>query len=150
MNEVIQFLRTWSRKLLLTLRSYATGTFQLASRGDLCDISQPSESRIIERVYSIPRGWFATSLPHIKLDLWRMCAFPNIVCMIDCTHIKIPCPGGKNAKLFRNRKGFFSNNVQAVSGPNIEFQSIVVRWPGPEAFATPEYYFHPLQKSWIR
>jgi hypothetical protein len=43
----IQFLRT---KKVLLLRYYATGTFQLAC-GDLCDISQPSESRSIEQVY---------------------------------------------------------------------------------------------------
>ena len=36
-------------QLLLTLRYYATGTFQQAC-GDLCDISQPSASRIIKRV----------------------------------------------------------------------------------------------------
>ena len=36
-------------QLLLTLRCYATGTFQLAC-GDLCDISQPSASRIIKGV----------------------------------------------------------------------------------------------------
>ena len=36
-------------KLLLTLRYYATGTFQQAC-GDLCEISQPSASRIIKRV----------------------------------------------------------------------------------------------------
>ena len=36
-------------QLLLTLRFYATGTFQLAC-GDLCDISQPSASRILKRV----------------------------------------------------------------------------------------------------
>jgi hypothetical protein len=59
-------------------------------------------------------------LPQIKLDFWRICAFPNVVGTIDCTHIKIPCPGGENAELFRNRKGFFSVNVQAVSGPNLE------------------------------
>ena len=40
-------------------------------------------------------------------------------------------PGGENAELFRNRKGFFqSMHVQAVSGPNLEFQNIVVRWTG--------------------
>ena len=44
--------------------------------------------------------------------------------------IKIVSPGGDNAELFRNRKGFFSINVQAVSGPNLAIQNIVVRWPG--------------------
>jgi hypothetical protein len=124
-------------KLLLTLRYYATGTFQEAC-GDLCDISQPSASRIIKRVseaiarLKIHYIQFPTAdmLPQIKLDFWRMGTFPNVVGMIDCTHIKIPCPGGANTELFRNRKGFFSVNVQAVSGPNLEIQNIVVRWPG--------------------
>ena len=80
----------------------------------------------------------ADLLPQVKLDFWRICAFPNVVGTIDCTHIKIPCPGGENAELFRNRKGFLSINVQAISRPNLEFQNIVVRWP--EAFTTPEYF----------
>ncbi len=123
-------------KLLLTLRYYATDTFQEAC-GDLCYISQPSASRIIKCVseaiarLKIHYIQFPTAdmLPQIKLDFWRICAFPNVVGTIDCTHIKIPCPGGENAELFRNRKGFFSLNVQAVSGPNLEIQNIVVRWP---------------------
>ncbi len=121
---------------MLTLRYYATGTFQEAC-GDLCDISQLTASRIIKRVseaiarLKIHYIQFPTAdmLPQIKLDFWRICAIPNIVGTIDCTHIKIPCPGGENAELFRNWEGF-SLNVQAVSGPNLEIQNIVVRWPG--------------------
>ncbi len=121
---------------MLSLRYYATGTFQEAC-GDLCDISQLTASRVIKRVsvaiarLKIHYIQFPTAdmLPQIKLDFWRICAFPNIVGTIDCTHIKIPCPGGENAELFRNWEGF-SLNVQAVSGPNLEIQNIVVRWPG--------------------
>ncbi len=121
---------------MLTLRYYATGTFQEAC-GDLCDISQLTASRIIKRVseaivrLKIHYIQFPTAdmLPRIKLDFWRICALPNVVGTIDCTHIKIPCPGGENAELFRNREGF-SLNVQGVSGPNLEIQNIVVRWPG--------------------
>ncbi len=121
---------------MLTLRYYATGTFQEAC-GDLCDISQLTASRIIKRVseaiarLKIHYIQFPTAdmLPQIKLDFWRICAFPNVVGTIDCTHINIPCPGGENAELFRNREGF-SLNVQAVSGANLEIQNIVVRWPG--------------------
>ena len=36
----------------------------------------------------------ADMLPQIKLDFWRISAFSNVVETIDCTHIKIPCPGG--------------------------------------------------------
>ena len=109
-------------KLLLTLRYYATGTFQEAC-GDLCYISQLTASRIIKRVseaiarLKIHYIQFPTAdtLPQIKLDFWRICASPNVVGTIDCTHIKIPCPGGENAELFTNRKAFFPLNVQAVS-----------------------------------
>ena len=34
------------------------------------------------------------------------------------------------AELYRNRKGFFSINVQAVAGPNLEMLNLVARWPG--------------------
>ena len=121
-------------KLLLTLRCYATGTFQEAC-ADLCDISQPSASHIIERVseaiarVKIHYIQFPTAelLQQTKLEFWRICAFPNVVGTIDCTHIKISYPGGENAELFRNQKGFFLLNVQAVSDPNLEIQNIVVR-----------------------
>ena len=124
-------------KLLLALRYYATGTFQQAC-GDLCDTSQSSASRIIKQVSEaiarLKNQYIkfptADMLPQIKLEFWRICASPNVVGTIDCTHIKIPCPGDENAELFRNRKGFFSVNVQAVSGPNLELQNVVARWPG--------------------
>ena len=124
-------------QLLLALRFYATGTFQLAC-GDLTYISQPSASRIIKRVseaiarlknnyIAFPEGEL---LNDTKRDFWRIGEFPGVVGAIDCTHIKIVCPGGDNAELFRNRKGFFSINVQVVCGPNLEIQNIVARWPG--------------------
>ena len=34
------------------------------------------------------------------------------------------------AKTFRNRKGFFSINVQTVSDKNLKILDIVARWPG--------------------
>jgi hypothetical protein len=58
---------------------------------------------------------------------------------IVCTHIKIPSPGGENAELFRNRKGYFSINVQAVCGPNLDILNIVARWPGSIQYMMPEY-----------
>ena len=69
-------------------------------------------------------------LQQLKPDFWRICAFPSVVSAIDCTHIKIQCRGGKNAELFRNRKGNFSINVQAASGPDLQISNIVARWPG--------------------
>lgn len=124
-------------QVLLTLRFYATGTFQVAC-GDLSGISQPSASRIIKCVSVAIAGLKnqyicfppVDMLNVVQLDFWRIAEFPGVVGAIDCTHVKIPCPGGVNAELFRNRKGYFSINVQAVCGPNLEIQNIVARWPG--------------------
>ena len=69
-------------------------------------------------------------LQQLKLDFWKICAFPSVVGAIDCTHIKIQCPVGENAELFRNRKRYFSINVQAASGPDLKILNIVARWPG--------------------
>ena len=44
----------------------------------------------------------------------RQSNIPGVVGLIDCTHIPIISPGGDNAELFRNRKGYFSINVQAI------------------------------------
>lgn len=38
--------------------------------------------------------------------------------------------GGDFAEIYRNRKGFFSKNVQVVAGPTLEIQDIVTRWSG--------------------
>lgn len=57
-------------------------------------------------------------------------SFPRVIGAIDCTHIKIISPGGENAENFRNRKGVFSLNVQAVCNANYEITDIVARWPG--------------------
>lgn len=124
-------------QLLITLRFYATGTFQLAC-ADLCEISQPSASRIIKRVseaiarlknnhITFPNE---NMLQQSKLNFWRIGGFPNVVGAIDCTHVKITSPGGENAELYRNRKGYFSINVQVVCGANLEILNIVTRWPG--------------------
>ena len=44
--------------------------------------------------------------------------------------MKIESIGGRNAEVFRNRKGYFSINVQGVCGPDLRFYDVVARWPG--------------------
>jgi len=53
-----------------------------------------------------------------------------VVGSIDCTHIPIISPGGDNAELYRNRKGYFSINCQAVCDAELNFTNIVARWYG--------------------
>lgn len=50
--------------------------------------------------------------------------------MIDGTHIPIANPGGQFGEVYRNRKRFFSLNVQVVCGPRGELLDVVTRWPG--------------------
>ncbi|KAJ2940972.1 hypothetical protein O0L34_g10235 [Tuta absoluta] len=50
---------------------------------------------------------------------------------IDCTHVRIvDTPGVTHHEAFRNRKSYFSINVQAVVGPFGEFLDVVARWAG--------------------
>jgi hypothetical protein len=53
----------------------------------------------------------------------------GVVGCIDGTHVQIESPGGDEA-LFRNRKGVFSINVQAVCDPDLNFTNVVARWYG--------------------
>uniref|UniRef100_A0A2A4IXI2 DDE Tnp4 domain-containing protein n=1 Tax=Heliothis virescens TaxID=7102 RepID=A0A2A4IXI2_HELVI len=55
----------------------------------------------------------------------------NVDGAIDCTHIRIVnTPGVEHHEAFRNRKSYFSINVQAVVGPSGNFMDIVARWAG--------------------
>ena len=66
----------------------------------------------------------------IRHDFHQIAGFPGVTGCIDCTHVCIQSPGGDNAELFRNRKGYFSINVQAVCDTNLRFISLVAQWPG--------------------
>lgn len=61
---------------------------------------------------------------------YEIADFPGVVGCLGCTHIKIKNPGGNAAEVFRNREGWFSMNVQAVVGPDLQFFNLVARWPG--------------------
>nr|XP_049697028.1 LOW QUALITY PROTEIN: uncharacterized protein LOC126054663 [Helicoverpa armigera] len=43
---------------------------------------------------------------------------------------QIRSPGGVTLEVYRNIKGYFSINVQAVTGTNLECYDLVARWPG--------------------
>lgn len=45
---------------------------------------------------------------------YRIARFPSVAGLIDCTHIPIVSQGGPNGEVFRNRKRYFSLNVQVL------------------------------------
>lgn len=131
-------------QLLLTLRFYATGSF-LRSSGDLSGVCISTACRIVKKVSAAIAALRPTEIqmPQDEREIrktmegfYRMHRFPRVIGCIDCTHIRIQSPGGDNAEVFRNRKGYFSFNVQVVCDHNLKATDIVVRWPGSSHDAT--------------
>lgn len=107
-------------QLLVALRFYGAGTFQIVS-GDLVNISQPTVSRIIARISTMIAGTLfpalvdlpnADEVPQVMRDFYAIAKFPGVTGCLDCTHVRIKSPGGDDAEVYRNRKGYFSINVQ--------------------------------------
>lgn len=66
----------------------------------------------------------------LKVKFYNLARFPKVIGAIDCTHIKLQSPSTEYGEQYRNRKGYFSLNVQALVNSNLEFLYIVARWPG--------------------
>ncbi|CAI6375872.1 unnamed protein product [Macrosiphum euphorbiae] len=125
-------------QVLLTLRFYALGTIYQAV-GDFVGVSTATAGRIIPRVTHeiakmrkdiIRMPSTQEEINQAKLNFFSIAKFPRVIGVIDCTHVKILSPGGDNAEIFRNRKGYFSINVQIVAGADLKIKNIVARWPG--------------------
>lgn len=98
-------------KFLLTLRCYASGTFQ-AVYGDLFNVHRTTAGRIVKQVTDAIcklRSRFI-KMPETILDLQSsMTKFynmidphgiPGVIGLIDCTHIRIISPGNKKNPQF--------------------------------------------------
>jgi len=125
-------------KVLLTLRYYATGSM-LVVCGDFIGVHKSTASRIVKLVsheIALLRPQFVhfpnneRETKQVKQDFYNIAKFPMAIGALDCTHVKIRSPGGDNAEIYRNRKNFFSINVQTICDANLKIQDIVARWPG--------------------
>lgn len=125
------------QQLLVGLRFYASGSFQLTV-GDTVGISKATASRVVSRVSAaiaslrpqyivFPRE---EDRARIIQDFYNIANFPGVLGAIDCTHVKIQSPGGNMGEIFRNRKGYFSVNVQTICDSKLLIRDIVARWPG--------------------
>ncbi|XP_071652749.1 putative nuclease HARBI1 [Temnothorax longispinosus] len=131
-------------QLLICLR-YATASFQLFL-GNTMTVSQPTISRIVSRVTLLIASLLKE---YIKMpqdeerrnenrrlfnDLGKgngAIGLPGVDGAIDCTHVRLVDTRFQNiSEIYRNRKGYFSLNVQTVVGPRMEFLDIVPEWPG--------------------
>ncbi|KAJ8909946.1 hypothetical protein NQ315_004013 [Exocentrus adspersus] len=126
-------------KLFVTLRFYATGSMLIAV-GDFAGVSKSSACEIVtnvtEAIITALRERYI-KFPAIQADrqivkekLYAIARFPHVLGTIDCTHVRIMSPGGNEAERYRNRKGYFSWNVQTICDAQLKIMDIVVRWPG--------------------
>lgn len=67
---------------------------------------------------------------YVCQEFYAIAKFPKVIGALDCTHVRIKSPGGDNAEIYRNRKGWFSMNVQLICDAALRIQNIVCRWPG--------------------
>ena len=124
-------------QLLVTLQFFGSGSF-LRNIGDIFGLHISTISRIVyccsralaslyDQFIEFPHG---AELQRVQEDFARIARLPGIVGVIDCTHIPILCPNKEQNELFRNRKGYFSINVQAIGDAQLLIRNLVVRWPG--------------------
>lgn len=122
-------------KVLLTLRYYATGSMLIVC-GDFMGIHKSTASRIVKLVshtIALLRPQFIkfpnneNDIKKTKQDFYNIAKFPMVIGALDCTHVKIKSPGGDTAEAYRNRKNFFSINVQIICDANLRIQDIVAR-----------------------
>ena len=125
-------------QILAALPLYATRSFLLRVDGDLFEIYVSTISRIAARVSrktAALRSHFIQfpdrkEVPALQRKFHALGGIPAIVGAIDCTHIAVRSPGGDQAELFRNRKGYFSINVRVTGHADRKIRNIVARWPG--------------------
>ncbi|XP_075742733.1 putative nuclease HARBI1 [Rhipicephalus microplus] len=126
-------------QLVITLRFYEAGTFQVVM-GDLVNASQPTVSRVIERVSRlIAKHLFPAAVNFSNSDdrfretmveFYRIAKFPGVTGCIDCTHVRIKSPGGPNGEVYCNRKGYFYINVQVTCSffaANVESFAVLLK-----------------------
>ena len=119
-------------QLLVTLQFYGSGTF-LRNDADIFGIHISNVSRIITRCSRALAGLkqrYITfpqddEVNHIQEGFHGIAGLPGVIGVIDCTHVPTVSPGGEQAELFRNRKGYFSINVQVIGDDNRKIRNVV-------------------------
>ncbi|XP_041435663.1 putative nuclease HARBI1 isoform X2 [Xenopus laevis] len=67
------------------------------------------------------------ALQTIKDDFHKISSFPNVMGVIDCTHVALSPP---TEDIYRNSKNFHSLNVQMVCAADMRILNLVAGYPG--------------------
>lgn len=129
---------TPEQQLLIALRFLASGSMQITV-ADVVRVSVSTICRVLPKVCAAFLEHFDRyiRMPETPdereaaaVAFYRFAEFPRTIGAIDCTHVKIQSPGGPLSEGYRNRKGYFSLNVQTVSAADTRIINLVARWPG--------------------
>jgi len=125
-------------QLLISLRFLATGTFQLVV-GYTFGVDKSTVCRTVHKVIRTVAGLRSKYVRFPTTDqqrrdtmqqFYKSSRLPGVLGAIDCTHVPIQSPGGNDAEIYRNRKGYFSINVQLTCDKRNYITDVVARWPG--------------------
>lgn len=123
-------------KILIALRFYAVGCFD-EPLADLFGVSRTTASSIVSEVsyligYKLRRQYLYDMLPRNRNEIvngqvlfHRFAGFPLVIGAVDGTQIRVQSFGGPTAELYRNRKGYFSINVQGIVSADVNFISFL-------------------------
>lgn len=124
-------------QLATAIRYYATGEFQL-DVGNGVHISQSSAFRSIECVgrslcskFNDFIKWPTNNIQQaaIKHGFFTIAQFPNVIGLVDGTHIRIVRPS-IDEQQYVNRKLYHSLNVQVICDHRGLLTNMEVNWPG--------------------
>ncbi|KAH0630583.1 hypothetical protein JD844_013781 [Phrynosoma platyrhinos] len=125
------------QKVLIALQVLGTGSFQRMT-GDNLRVSQSSVSRCLDAFLEamLRHVHEHITFPTTDLELRRtreaffdIAGFPNVIGIVDCTHVPIIAPADMPA-LYRNCHNFHSLNVQATCDASGCFTHVLAKFPG--------------------
>ncbi|XP_064831680.1 putative nuclease HARBI1 [Oncorhynchus masou masou] len=124
-------------QILAALGFYTSGFFQ-TRMGDAIGISQASMSRCVTNVTKalvekapecIVFMRDEATKQQSKEEFFRVAGIPNVMGVVDCTHIAIKAPNAEDSS-YVNKKGFHSINCQLVCDARGLLLSAETNWPG--------------------
>ncbi|XP_072844424.2 uncharacterized protein LOC110091519 [Pogona vitticeps] len=125
------------QKVLIALQVLGTGSFQRMT-GDNLRVSQSSVSRCLDAFLEamlrhvhehITFPTTDSELRRTRDAFFDIAGFPNVIGIVDCTHVPIIAPADMPA-LYRNCHNFHSLNVQATCDASGCFTHVLAKFPG--------------------
>ena len=129
---------TLENKVLIALKFYATGG-SCRQIAETMGVEKTTVSNVIQAFTSelnskasdfIKFPQEQEELSEVKRKFYDIARFPSVVGAIDGPHIPILNPSSDNDRLYINRHGYPSINVQAVCNADLMFTNIVAKYPG--------------------